>query len=134
MSSSSPPGTTAIGARSPYSVRSVPALVTVACRTANRSPARSNSCRSVRTHASTTDGADSTALSSTVPAPVTSASAPPTAGFRSSTTIRRSARSRRASSVVSSVCTSSSSTHTSARAPAMPAACSVSGIRALAAR
>jgi hypothetical protein len=113
--------TTPIGARLPYSSRSVPSRGAVTSAATNSvSPSRMSRAR-CPTHASTTDGANSAPTSSTPTEPSTCSTARATAGLSRSATIRTSGRRSRIKSTVSSVRRSVRSAHTTAAAPAMPA-------------
>ncbi len=72
--------------------------------------------------ASTTDGANSPATSSALPAPVASSTARPTVGLSRWTTTEMSSRMSRTISAVSTLRRSLACVHTTARAPATPAA------------
>ncbi len=72
--------------------------------------------------ASTTDGANSPATSSALPAPVASSTARPTVGLSRWTTTEMSSRMSRTISAVSTLRRSLACVHTTARAPARPAA------------
>lgn len=95
----------------------------------NCSPDSVIRCTPSRRQASTTDGADRPATSST--ATPTCLTARPTAGLLSCATTRTSSRSLRASSAVSSVRRSSCCAQITATAPASPALVSASSARVL---
>ena len=125
------PGTTAMGARAPNRARSDAYRSTSTSEVMNRVPPSSIWYELSPRQASTMDGAARAATSSTVPGPVTWATAAPTAALASCTTTRMSGRSSLIRRAVSRVWTSVRSAHTTARASASPARWSTPAIRGL---
>ena len=129
VTASSAPRMTATGASSRNWRRSVLGAPIGTATTTNAS--RPSSCDVRCRQASTTEGAASSATSSTQPLPVTSATACPTAALARATTGRVPGLSSLTSSAVSSKSSSLFSTHTTATAPDSPARSRVSASRAL---
>ena len=115
------------GARAPNSARSEAYRSTSTSPVAKWVPASSIWKESLPRQASTMDGAARAATSSTVPGPVTSETAAPTAALANCTTTRISGRSSLIRRAVSRVWTSVRSAQTTARAWASPACSRTAG-------